>query len=281
MYAWAFPSPSVPSSPQQQQGPHNHRRIRTMTLSSLSTTRRVLNCRQAQLLLLPLSDVHNCVLACGCTVYLRRLVFFPHPERKNEKKEEQEQKISLSVSRLAARWFIYQDLRLHFDDHHHLFRFYFLCNFAHAYRQQRDSEQKAMEEKNKSCSKKNSSKYTTVVGRYVLPLRPSEYKYVVCGGRYCIIRYMRFICIIPSSGCVAIARGFLSLFLFIKKKKDDRNIWLCKEKNFLVLPWLTSFALGSIFCVWAETGNGEKQKKSQSVISGAYSIFSYMHVNSV
>lgn len=67
--------------------------------------------------------------------------------KKEWKKEEQEQKISLSVSRLAARWFIYQDLRLHFDDHHHLFRFYFLCNFAHAYRQQRDSEQKAMEEK--------------------------------------------------------------------------------------------------------------------------------------
>lgn len=34
-----------------------------------------------------------------------------------------QQKISLC-------WFIYQDLRLHFDDHHHLFRFYFLCNFA-------------------------------------------------------------------------------------------------------------------------------------------------------
>lgn len=155
------------------------------------------------------------------------------------------------------------------------------CVISLSHRQQRVSEQKAMEKTNKSCSKKNSSKYTTVVGRYVLPLRPSEYKYVVCGGRYCIIIYMRFICIIPSSGCVAIARGFLSLFFLSSVKKDDRNIWLCKEKNFLVLPWLTSFALGSIFCVWAETGNGEKQKKSKSVISGAYSIFSYLRVNSV
>jgi hypothetical protein len=44
-----------------------------------------------------LSDVHNCVLACGCTVYLRRLVFFPHPERKNEKKKNKNKK-SLSLS---------------------------------------------------------------------------------------------------------------------------------------------------------------------------------------
>lgn len=132
MYVWAFPSPSVffattttrPSQPLAHpdndsiQSQHNQTRAQLQTSPAS---------------FLPLSDVHNCVLACGCTVYLSQLVFFPHPERKSEKKEEEEpekQKISLSVSRLAARWFIYQDLRLHFDDHHHLFRFYFLCNFA-------------------------------------------------------------------------------------------------------------------------------------------------------
>ena len=81
----------------------------------------------------------------------------------------------------------------------------------------------------KSCLKKNGR--ITVVGRYVLPLRPSEYKYVVCVmGRYYIIIYMRFICIIPSSGCAAIARGFVFLS---SVKKGYRNIW--SRREFLAL----------------------------------------------
>jgi len=86
-----------------------------------AATRRVLNCRQAQLLSLYLSLLLMHTIVCWPMAPPYISVDLSSSSRKKE--PPLQQKISLC-------WFIYQDLRLHFDDHHHLFRFYFLCNFA-------------------------------------------------------------------------------------------------------------------------------------------------------
>ena len=107
-----------------------------------ATTRRVLNCRQAQLLpdfppsislpLVSLWRVRLSVCKCGVgsqSTCLRRL----HPD-KNKKRNpfffwKKLFPFLCSYSSCLC-WFIYQDLRLYFDDHHHLFLVYFLCNFV-------------------------------------------------------------------------------------------------------------------------------------------------------
>lgn len=90
----------VSSSPQQQQGPHNHWRIRTMTLSSLSTTRRVLNCRQAQLLFsLSLTCTIVCWPVAAPYISVNLSSFLIPKERvKKKKKKNRKNKKSLSLS---------------------------------------------------------------------------------------------------------------------------------------------------------------------------------------
>jgi hypothetical protein len=123
----------------QQQGRNNHCRSYN---DYPATTRRVLNCRQAQLLpdfppSISLSLVSLCTLVSVC-VYVWRWISVDLSSSSSSRQKQEEKPFFLKKKLLpflcsyssCLCWFIYQDLRLYFDDHHHLFLVYFLCNFV-------------------------------------------------------------------------------------------------------------------------------------------------------
>ena len=86
---------------------------------------------------LSLSLVSLCTLVSVC-VYVWRWISVDLSSSSSSRQKQEEKPFFLKKKLLpflcsyssCLCWFIYQDLRLYFDDHHHLFLVYFLCNFV-------------------------------------------------------------------------------------------------------------------------------------------------------